>query len=366
MRRKITDTAVSLAAMCPEIAAEWHPDRNDSLSPHLVTYKSTEKVWWRCVKGHEWSARIWHRASRKQGCPYCSGRLAIPGETDLATENPALSAEWHPTKNGDKTTSDVLSNSAYNAWWLGPCGHEWKTPVYVRNKGGSCPYCANRKLLKGFNDLATVAPEAAAEWHPTKNGDLTPDNVLAYSTQEAFWLGKCGHEWSVKVVNRTKGVGCPYCNNTRVLKGFNDLCTTHPALAAEWHPTKNDMASDAVTAGSHKRITWVCEKGHEWITTVNARVVNSSGCPYCSNKKLLKGFNDFGTRFPDIAKEWHPTKNAPLEPSDILIGTDKVWWKCSVCGHEWDALPKNRIKGHGCPACANKRKGRCSKTTHEG
>jgi len=358
MKRKIIDSVLSLASARPDLAAEWDIELNGSLSPHFVTSTSTQKVWWRCEKGHAWSAQIYKRVKRNDGCPYCFGRLAYPGETDLATTNPNLAAEWHPTKNGDQTPTSVRAGSSYNAWWLGSCGHEWQTPVYVRNKGAGCPYCSNRKLLKGFNDLSTCAPEAAAEWHPTKNGTLTPDNVLAYSTQEAVWLGKCGHEWSAKVVNRTRGVSCPYCTNDRVLKGFNDLCTTHPAIAAQWHPTKNDLTPDNVTQGCHKQIIWVCEKGHEWSTTVNARITQNSGCPYCANKKLLIGYNDFATRFPDIAKEWHPTKNAPLQPSDILIGKDKVWWLCSVCGHEWSALPNSRAHGIGCPACANKRKGR--------
>lgn len=358
MKRKNIDTSVSLASIRPDLAAQWHPERNGSLSPHFITSKNKEKVWWRCEKGHEWQARIWHRVTRNDGCPYCFGRYAIQGENDLATLRPDLAKEWHPTKNGDLMPSMVKEGSITKVWWLGKCGHEWETEVHTRTKGCGCPYCANTKLLVGFNDLATVAPDVAAEWHPTKNGAFTPDTVLAYSSFDAAWLGKCGHEWSAKITNRTKGAGCPYCNNARVLKGFNDLCTTHPALAAEWHPTKNDVAPDSVTAGSHKKVTWCCEKGHEWVTTVNARIMNNSGCPYCSNKKLLKGYNDFATRFPDIAKEWHPTKNGDLLPSDFVLSQDKAWWICSSCGHEWLAYVKNRVKGSSCPVCANKRKGR--------
>jgi len=366
MKRKIIDHVLSLASVRPDLAAQWDTERNGSLSPHFVTSTSTKKVWWHCEKGHVWEAKIYNRVKRNDGCPYCFGRFAYPGETDLATTRPDLAAEWHPTKNIDQSPTTVKAGSLYNAWWLGKCGHEWQTPVYVRNKGHGCPYCANHKLLKGYNDLATVAPDAAAEWHPTKNGDLTPDTVLAYSSVQAFWLGKCGHEWSVAITNRAKGAKCPYCTNYRILKGFNDLYTTHPKLAAEWHPTKNgDLTPANVTQGSHKKIAWICEKGHEWSTTVNARITQNSNCPYCANKRLLKGYNDFATRFPDIAKEWHPTKNAPLQPSDILMGKNKIWWQCSVCGHEWSALPNSRVHGIGCPACANKRKGNRSRRKSE-
>lgn len=231
----------------------------------------------------------------------------------------------------------------------------------------SCNDAATKKNIVALEDAIrfsdpTVRPDLVDEWHPTKNGDLTPDTVLAHSYKEVVWFGKCGHEWSSSVACRVKGTGCPYCNNDKVLKGFNDLATTHPSLAAEWHPIKNDFMPDSVTAGSHKSVVWLGKCGHEWVTTVNARTSRKYGCPFCSNHKLLKGFNDFATRFPDVAKEWHPTKNGALTPSDFMLSQGKAWWLCPVCGHEWEAFVKSRARGVGCPACANRRKSKHSKT----
>ncbi|MBP5406465.1 zinc-ribbon domain-containing protein [bacterium] len=79
------------------------------------------------------------------------------------------------------------------------------------------------KLIQGINDLATVNPELAKEWHPTKNGDLLPSIVAAGSGKKVWWLGKCGHEWQAVVVNRNKGIGCPICVNQQILQGYNDL-----------------------------------------------------------------------------------------------------------------------------------------------
>ena len=135
------------------------------------------------------------------------------------------------------------------------------------------------------------------------------------------------------------------------------LDITHPELAAEWHPTKNGFGPEFVTKGSHRMIVWVCEKGHEWSAPVNSRTYQGNGCPYCGNKKLLEGFNDFATRFPELAAEWHPAKNDSFDPDAIVRRKDKVWWICSVCGYEWAATLGNRAYGRGCPACANKRKG---------
>lgn len=225
---------------------------------------------------------------------------------------------------------------------------------------------SEKKPLTG-ESFASAFPDLALEWHPTKNGTRTPDSVAVYSSFSAWWLGKCSHEWQTAVYNRSRGSRCPYCSNDKVLAGFNDLQTTHPDLVLEWHPTKNAFGPDSVTAGSKKKVMWQCKNGHEWQTTVLSRTTGKSGCPYCANKKLLRGFNDFATRYPALALEWHPTKNLPLTPSDFITSADKAWWKCSVCGHEWAALPKNRAHGHGCPIC---RLGRVTKglndlqTTH--
>lgn len=83
----------------------------------------------------------------------------------------------------------------------------------------------SRKVIKGKNDLETVNPELAAQWHPTKNGELTPDDVAPMSDKKVWWLGKCGHEWQAEISSRTQGHGCPYCSNQKILSGYNDLAT---------------------------------------------------------------------------------------------------------------------------------------------
>ena len=49
-----------------------------------------------------------------------------------------------------------------------------------------CPYCAGRRVLAGFNDLAAVAPDVAAEWHPTLNGELRPEMIMAGSSRHVW------------------------------------------------------------------------------------------------------------------------------------------------------------------------------------
>ena len=146
-----------------------------------------------------------------------------------------------------------------------------------------------------------------------------------------------------------------------LIQGVNDLATTHPELAKEWHPTKNgDLKPTDVTAGSSKKIWWYLpydtEDGRhfdfEWEALLKKRAYDNHGCPYLSSQALWIGYNDLATTNPELAKEWHPTKNGNLKPTDVFAGSNKkVWWYCSN-GHEWTAIVNSRSgNGVGCPIC---------------
>ena len=349
--------ANSIQTKNPNLAIEWHPTKNGTLTPENLTIGSNKKVWWLCPTCHgEWQASVSNRIKGK-GCPFCSGRNALRGFNDLATTNPELAAEWHPTRNGDLTSNDVTRGTQRKAWWLCKNGHEWQATIASRDHGNGCPYCSNKMVLPDVNDLATTNPDLASEWHPTKNGDLTPADVLRGSHRKVWWLCQKGHEWQATIDSRDQGSGCPYCGNKKVLVGFNDLATSCPELASEWHPTKNHgLLPTDVTSGSNKKVWWRCKNGHEWKTSVDTRHNNRSGCPYCAGQRVLIGINDLVTVNPDLASEWHPTKNGDLTPSDVARGSSKkVWWLCKN-GHEWEAQVASRCLNHrGCPYCAGKR-----------
>jgi len=350
----------SLASLYPEIAKQWHFAKNGTLTPEQVVTGSNKKVWWICPHNsdHEWEARIIHRVNGV-GCPCCSGRKSS-STNSLASLYPEIAKEWHPTKNGDLTPDQMVAGSAKKAWWL--CSnnfdHEWETSIRDRVKGTKCPLCTGHKV-SDTNSLASLYPEIAAQWHPTKNGDLTPDNVTAYSNKKVWWLcpKKSDHEWDAVISSRVKGKGCACCRGLRA-SNTNSLASLYPELAAQWHPTKNGtLTPDQVVAASHKKVWWKCPKGldHEWHAVVKSRTRGTPGCPFCDNQKLSVT-NSLTSRFPEIAKEWHPDKNGTLTPEQVIAGTaTRVWWRCSINpSHEWQALISNRTQhGVGCPACKN-------------
>ncbi len=337
-----------------KLMAEWNWEKNDALKfdPKMLTLGSGQKVWWKCSKGHEWQAII-HNRNKGMSCPYCSGRNAISGVNDLETLYPDISAEWNMLKNGDLFPSMVLPGSGKKVWWKCSLGHEWITAIEkrVREKTG-CPYCSGQKVLTGYNDLVTTNPQITSEWHSIKNGDLLPTMVSSGSNKTVWWKCQKGHEWQATIANRVSGRGCPYCASKKIISGFNDLATSNPNLAFEWNQTRNgDLLPTMVSSVSGKTVWWKCQSGHEWQATIANRV-SGSGCPYCSGRRVLSGFNDLATKNPDLALEWHPTKNGGLLPKNVSSGSGKkVWWICRK-GHEWQAVISSRAMQHtGCPSC---------------
>lgn len=214
-------------------------------------------------------------------------------EKSLEVLNPALAAEWHPTKNGNLSPSMFSCGANVDVWWLCKEGHNWIASINSRNSGVNCPYCCNNKVCKD-NCLATVNPKLASEWHPTKNGNLTPFDVLPNSKIEVWW--KCkknpNHEWLSNINNRNNHRGCPFCNNRKV-DITNCLATSNPELASEWHPSKNGTLTPYdVSAKSHKKVWWKCINGHEWPAPIfhrnNPNRNNGRGtkCNYCRIEHL--------------------------------------------------------------------------------
>lgn len=143
-------------------------------------------------------------------------------------------------------------------------------------------------------------------------------------------------EWQAMVKSRVAGCGCPVCANRTIQQGDNDFATTHPELAKQWHPTKNGaLTPQDVTAGTHRKVWWMCEKGHEWQAAVFSRTANGAGCPVCAGKVIAPGENDLRTIYPSIAREWHPTRSGTRTPGNISpYSNRKVWWVCEK-GHPY-------------------------------
>lgn len=287
----------------------------------------------------------------------------------LATEYPKIAEEWNYERNGNLTPKMFFSGCGDRVWWRCARGHEWKAAIQPRTKSVGCPYCSNRKVLPGFNDLATTDSDIAKEWHFEKNGELRPQNTTRSVSKKVWWICEKGHEYQMRIDHRTTGHKCPYCMGSKTIPGENDFTVKHPMLLEEWDYKQNEgiFPSDYLP-GSEKRVWWICKRcGHSWNAMIASRV-NGNGCPECgkklANSRALESKIQNGGSFENWCKE-RPSKRyllAEWEPSNELKPTDvspksytKILWKCSTCGYCWKSAVFSRANADKtCPVCMNR------------
>lgn len=225
---------------------------------------------------------------------------------------PELFDEWDFEKNNEigLDVYKVTKGSEKKGWWICPkCKSSYDARINHRKEGKNCPYCSGKKI-NHTNSLMTVNPSLSSEWHPTRNGRLTPDKVTVNNGKKVWWLGKCGHEWSAIISNRNSGIGCPYCRNYKTLKGFNDVWTTNPDLASMLVDPED---GHKYTQGSEVKVDWKCSNCEELIKNKAIYSVKEQGlnCTACSNnisypeKVMIALLTHLGIYFEhDKSHEW--------------------------------------------------------------
>lgn len=202
-------------------------------------------------------------------------------------DNPNIVKEWHPEKNS-WLPHKVGAGSERKIWWMCQYGHEWQASPYSRiNLKSGCPVCSGRSPSKELN-LLTTFPSLVREWHQLKN-KRSPESFCTGSSYNASWVCSSGHEWRATISNRTKagGTGCPYCAGKKA-DASNSILLSHPTLCLQYHPTRNEYNLNEVRPKSHKKVWWVCNRGHEWQALFSSRTHLGTGCPFCCQKSRSK------------------------------------------------------------------------------
>jgi Probable Zinc-ribbon domain/Protein of unknown function (DUF559) len=220
----------SLADQHPHIAIEWHPTKNDNVSPSDVRSDFSKPVWWQCrICGREWKRSPGVRVSLGSGCRQCSAiqagavrRRPSAGES-LADTHPLLAREWITASNDRRLPTTVKANSIAKAWWrCSTCQHEWYARIDTRAlRGHGCKKCASvemsirRRKPKPGRSLADVKPQFVDLWHPTLNGNIQPSDISPSSHTLVWWrCPNCRHEWESTPHNPA----CRPCGTTRGAK----------------------------------------------------------------------------------------------------------------------------------------------------
>ena len=290
----------------------WNYLENENQHPHKLTWSDNTKYIWRCDGGHNYSSSILevsfsHTVLRTTLCTQCykkwytkdklkkprqeSKKSQLKPGKSFGDKRPDLVWSWDYHRNGRITPFEVSQFASKRFWWMCKEGHIFDCLISNRNKYG-CPTCRGWRVRVGFNDLYTQHPQVAKLWHPTLNGDLTPEDVtIGYEKTKIWW--QCDKDedhvwqatpWSIGGLSARKrkgnGTGCPYCSNHRVSKE-NSLSKNRPEVAERWNYNKNEKDPSQYAIYSNKKVWWICEKGHEWFSTIISATYSNSGCPEC-------------------------------------------------------------------------------------
>ena len=347
IRREVIDSCPlkgynTISDIHPELTSYWSSKNTQKIDEITLSEAKNKKYIWLCdccnLEFNEKLSIVLDKFSNinnrelKKICPYCNKKIPKPEES-LGYKKPFLKSEWLENINGD--IYNVFSNSNDIIEWIcRKCHRNFKAKISNRAEDDKCcPYCSNRILIKGINDLATTHPHLIKEWSNLNDRQLSC--LTNKSSYKAWWkCSVCSNTYqqvvSSKLISKTS---CPYCRKTKVLKGFNDLATTHPWLIKEWSTLNDrDRDSSSIMCNSNYRAWWKCaECSKEYRQSVKKKILmNKSCCPYCRNNKVLKGLNDLATTHEYLLNEWDYLNNILLaKPTEIDEKSNKiVWWIC--------------------------------------
>lgn len=352
----------SLVDTDEDLAREW--SKTNDRGPETVTKESNINALWTCPVCHgDYLYRVSLRQLGDDSCPYCNKGRALPGVNTLDITDADLAKEWSSANDrGPETVTKSMRMSVY--WTCPNCRGDYPYHISDRKAGDdACPYCNKGKRLAGFNTLEVTDPVLAKEWSAVNIRG--PETVTKDMRLSVYWTcPNCNGEYLYPIADREAGDdSCPYCNKGKRLAGFNTLEVTDPKLAEEWS-SANSRGPETVTKNMRTNALWTCPVCHgDYLFPVADREVGDDSCPYCRNKRLLKGYNSFADRHDDLINEWDYMSNYLLcSPDEILDTYQKnVWWKCQICGRKYELSPKKKVlyqKRHmkSCTFCRGNRR----------
>ena len=363
------DPEYNLVNVCPEIVRWWDYDKNAPFKPEQFTKGSQFMAYMKCPDcGRELYSGIHSLLHTEENGKVvvshdgrCRKYKAMASENNLVRRYPKIIDWWDYDKNSPDLPEENTLYSSKRVYFKCPeCGtetHRRITDAFLCEDDGiptlfKCPYCDGIKPIRGVNSLAALYPEIAAQCISTEDAD----RIFPTASSRMEWkCPDCGGTWFDLVINRVNGNGCPYCEETKVLPGFNSLDVVKPELCAEWSPNNQHEASEFLPT-SHYPALWHCPRCNgEYVFRIADREVDDDTCPYCRNKKVLPGFNSLDAVKPELVAEWSP--NNQHEASEFLPTSHyPALWHCPRCNGEYVfRIADREVNDDTCPYCRNKK-----------
>ena len=338
----------SLLDNYPEIANEWNYEKNGDLFPDSITSHSSQKVWWICPNGHSYKSSISNKINGNS-CPKCSREKSIsfPEKAIVFYLNKIdknILESYRPTCLKGKEIDIFITKKNIGIEYDGKNWHKEKLRDIEKNK-----LCADNKIIlyrireKG----CPVLNSTSKDLYVKSDDNYDSLNIIIFKLIKEIY-----NEQIDVNIDRDRFEILKLVSFTIKKKSLESL---FPNISCEWDYDKNKgLLPSQFYSISSKKVWWICPNGHSYDCKICNRTLHNSGCPYCSNQRILNGYNDLATTNPELLKLWNYKKNNDLKiyPDKVSKGSHKkAWWVCSK-GHEWESSISNIVKKRGCPYCS--------------
>ena len=344
-RKSLLSNRMSLADRRPDLLGEWDYEKNHGINPKEILPGSKEKAWWTCKYGHSYYASISNRV-KGAGCPICNLKAT--------TSFPEQCVYYYVKRAfGDTVNEYRYKRKIYDVFIpslnvaIEYDGYKW----HQDDRDTKNDEEKNRICIENGISLYRIREEGSSQ--------ISSDGIVVisciYKDEQSLQsaieklLRMLGAFVSVSIERDRLDIQKQYYSHL----DEQSLANRFPAIADEWNYERNgSILPSMVHFGTMQKYWWRCKEGHEWKTSVNSRTQYGRGCPYCKGTRVLKGYNDLLTTDPELSKEWNYEKNGTLTPDQVMRNSNKsVWWKCSICGNEWESRINRRVSGAGCRKC---------------
>lgn len=330
-----------------------------------TSVKSQKMAVWKCDKGHEWDDRITNVSNHRK-CPYCAGKYLLDGINDLQTMSPELAEEWHPSLNEDLYPSNISYYSEKSVWWRCTKGHSWKSKVSRRAEGSICTKCSKNENLK-FN--AYIVCYYIKKYVPETIFNYKFKNYIIKIFVPSIRLG-IEYDYNISTdkelltdVNKNKtcldnGIILIRIRDANLPRRYYNTINSYQRPNKKWGSLENiikqilrkyfkisnsiiNIENDIDDIHLFKnRLQTINHVQDEETVETELDTKQKKGNLTMTNKKLIK--------------EWNNRKNRKIKPYHFSKFSNRiVWWRCSLCKHEWEEEIRKRASKNKliCPAC---------------
>lgn len=348
-----------------ELSQEYNISKNNTTPNNVLITNNNSKTWWKCKEGHEFQRSVWYRVNTTRECPICTRRTVIKGINDFQTKYSRIVDIWDFDRN-DRNPDEISDISHEKYSFKCEFGHRYErnlnTVIY---NDFECPVCNGKIVQVGVNSLLDTHKELSLELSP--NEKHKPSEVHKSYAYNALWRCKvCNGDYLYPIRDREVGDNsCPYCNERKVMQGFNSLIDTDFELSKEWSSNNGRQPTEFMKNSAFNAL-WNCPTCRgEYAYPIRDRYIGDKSCPFCNNKKALPGYNTLKVKYPKLMGEWYYRNNYLLVDPDAILPTyaGDVWWECSRCREHYKMSPKRRLyfqmrKMESCIFCKGRRRKR--------